>query len=49
MKDIETIEIPLDQFEAMRLCDLKQYDQTTAGENMGISRTEEISIICYMP
>ena len=38
MKEINSIEIPLDQFEAMRLCDLDQLDQTAAGEKMGISR-----------
>ena len=38
MKNISSVEIPLDQFEAMRLCDLEQLDQTAAGEKMGISR-----------
>jgi len=35
---ISTVEIPLDQFEAMRLCDIDGLDQAEAGEVMGISR-----------
>ncbi len=38
MKRLSTVEIPLDQFEAMRLCDIEGTDQTEAGERMGISR-----------
>jgi predicted DNA-binding protein (UPF0251 family) len=38
MKDISTVEIQLDQFEAMRLCDQEGLDQTEAGQKMGISR-----------
>ncbi len=38
MKDITTVEIQLDQFEAMRLCDVEGMDQTEAGQSMGISR-----------
>ena len=38
MKEISTIEIALDQFEAMRLCDIEGHDQTIAGETMGVSR-----------
>ena len=38
MKDISTVEIQLDQFEAMRLCDVEGMDQTEAGQAMGISR-----------
>ena len=33
----ETV-IELDEFEAMRLCDLEELDQTAAGERMGVSR-----------
>jgi predicted DNA-binding protein (UPF0251 family) len=28
----------LDEFEAMRLCDLEELDQTAAGGRMGVSR-----------
>lgn len=38
MKDIATVELELDQFEAMRLCDVEQLDQSQAGEAMGVSR-----------
>ncbi len=38
MKQISTVEIRLDQFEAMRLCDIDGHDQATAGEKMQISR-----------
>ncbi len=38
MTQIQTVEIPIDQFEAMRHCDIDQMDQTQAGEIMGISR-----------
>lgn len=38
MKQISAVEIPLDQFEAMRLCDVEGFDQTMAGREMGISR-----------
>ena len=31
-------ELGLDQFEALRLCDLERLDQETAAEKMGISR-----------
>lgn len=30
--------IEIDEFEAMRLCDLEGLDQTTAGGRMGVSR-----------
>ena len=33
----ETV-IDLDEFEAMRLCDVEECDQNTAGERMGVSR-----------
>jgi predicted DNA-binding protein (UPF0251 family) len=37
-KELQEIVIDLDEFEAMRLCDLEELDQTTAGERMGVSR-----------
>lgn len=36
--DLQEICIQLDEFEAMRLCDLEELDQTAAGERMGVSR-----------
>ena len=38
MRQISTVEIPLDQFEAMRWCDMEGLDQAEAGEKMGVSR-----------
>jgi predicted DNA-binding protein (UPF0251 family) len=38
MKQISTVEIRLDQFEAMRLCDVEGLDQTEAGEKLKVSR-----------
>ena len=38
MKSIDTTIISLDQFEAMRLCDLERMDQEKAGEKMEVSR-----------
>ena len=38
MTEIDTVNIDLDQFEAMRLCDLEGMDQSEAGRTMGISR-----------
>jgi len=38
MKDIGVALLSLDQFEALRLCDLEDYDQSQAGEMMGVSR-----------
>ena len=38
MRDIQTIEISLDQFEALRFCDLDGLDQEEAGREMGVSR-----------
>ena len=38
MRDISTTTIDLDEFEALRLCDLEQLDQAEAGERMGVSR-----------
>jgi predicted DNA-binding protein (UPF0251 family) len=38
MRDIETSVLTLDQFEAMRLCDVEGLDQETAGSRMGVSR-----------
>ncbi|MCL6591775.1 MAG: DUF134 domain-containing protein [Firmicutes bacterium] len=36
--DLQETVIDLDEFEAMRLCDLEELDQTAAGERMGVSR-----------
>jgi predicted DNA-binding protein (UPF0251 family) len=38
MMKVQTVELSLDQFEAMRLCDHEGLDQQSAGERMGISR-----------
>lgn len=38
MMEIDTTLVSLDQFEAMRLCDLENLDQEEAGQRMGVSR-----------
>ena len=38
LKDIDTTVLSLDQFEAVRLCDVDDLDQEEAGRKMGISR-----------
>ena len=38
MRGLGTTVLTLDQFEAMRLCDLEGLEQTEAGERMGVSR-----------
>lgn len=38
MRELECIKLELDEFEAMRLCDMDLLDQTEAGERMGVSR-----------
>jgi uncharacterized protein len=38
MSQLETMILHLDEFEAMRLCDLENLDQFSAGEKMGVSR-----------
>lgn len=38
MRGLATVEIPLDQFEAMHLCDVEGLDQEEAGSKMGVSR-----------
>lgn len=38
MDEAETTLIELDEFEAMRLCDLDGLDQAAAGERMEVSR-----------
>ena len=38
LRGMRTSVISLDQFEAMRLCDLENLDQEQAGRQMGISR-----------
>ncbi len=35
---LENIELGIDEFEAMRLCDYEGLDQSSAGDKMGISR-----------
>jgi uncharacterized protein len=38
MRDLGFSELTLDQFEAMRLCDVENLDQDEAGRRMGVSR-----------
>jgi predicted DNA-binding protein (UPF0251 family) len=38
MRGLETTVLSLDQFEAVRLCDIEGLDQIEAGERMGVSR-----------
>lgn len=38
LRDMETTELSLDQFEALRLCDVERMDQEDAGQRMGVSR-----------
>lgn len=38
MHELEAVELPLDAFEALRLCDAEGLDQAAAAERMGISR-----------
>jgi len=38
LADLPVVELGLDAFEALRLCDLEGRDQTAAGEAMGVSR-----------
>jgi len=38
LTDIETTVLSLDEFEAMRLCDIENMDQEQAGKQMGVSR-----------
>jgi predicted DNA-binding protein (UPF0251 family) len=38
MRGLESSELTLDQFEAMRLCDVENLDQDEAGRRMGVSR-----------
>lgn len=38
MREIETTVLSIDQFEAMRLCDVENLDQEAAGQKMGVSR-----------
>ena len=37
-RDLEKVELKLDEFEALRLCDFDGLNQIEAGEVMGISR-----------
>ncbi len=38
LRDLDTTVLSLDQFEVLRLCDVKNLDQEAAGKQMGISR-----------
>jgi uncharacterized protein len=38
MRDLGLTQLSLDQFEAMRLCDVENLDQDEAGHRMGVSR-----------
>jgi predicted DNA-binding protein (UPF0251 family) len=38
MRDIAIITLSLDEFEALRLCDVENLDQEQAGTEMGVSR-----------
>jgi predicted DNA-binding protein (UPF0251 family) len=38
MSQLDIVGLSLREFEAMRLCDLENLDQTQAGERMGVSR-----------
>jgi predicted DNA-binding protein (UPF0251 family) len=38
LRDIDSTILSLDQFEAIRLCDIDNLDQEEAGREMGISR-----------
>lgn len=38
MADLAEVHLGLDELEAMRLCDLDELDQATAGTRMGVSR-----------
>lgn len=38
MRRVETVNLVLDELEALRLCDLLGLDQDEAGERMGVSR-----------
>lgn len=38
MHELEAVELPLDAFEALRLCDAEGFDQMAAAERMGVSR-----------
>jgi predicted DNA-binding protein (UPF0251 family) len=38
IKNLDSVEIRLDEFEAIRLCDLEEKNQIEASEIMGVSR-----------
>jgi predicted DNA-binding protein (UPF0251 family) len=38
MPELQVLNLPTDELEALRLCDLEGLDQTEAGERMGVSR-----------
>ena len=38
LAELETLNMGMDELEALRLCDLEGFDQESAGERMGVSR-----------
>lgn len=38
MREVQRVEVSLDEFEALRLCDVEGLTQDEAGERMGVSR-----------
>jgi predicted DNA-binding protein (UPF0251 family) len=38
LRQMKTVQISLDQFEALRLCDVERLEQEEAGRRMGVSR-----------
>ena len=38
LRKLSVVQIDLDEFEAMRLCDMEGLEQAKAGEEMGVSR-----------
>jgi len=38
LRDLVVVDLSLDQFEAMRLCDVERMDQAEAGAVLGVSR-----------
>ena len=38
MPDLDLVFLGEDELEALRLCDMEAYDQSGAGEQMGVSR-----------
>jgi predicted DNA-binding protein (UPF0251 family) len=38
MHQLDTVRLDLSELEALRLCDLEDYEQEAAGKRMGVSR-----------